>query len=159
MFKTILEKWNQQDFLPRINTGLLKLQTVSCHHNYISLENHYGKNLYICRKGAISAKKDEYGIIPGSMGTETFIVKGKGNPESFYSASHGAGRTMSRKKAKQTITLEQHEQNTRNVVCDKSNRVLDESPEAYKNIIDVMEAQEDLVDIEYVLRQLVNVKG
>lgn len=132
---------------------------VNCHHNYVSREKHYGKEVWLTRKGAVSAKRDELGIIPGSMGAKSFIVRGKGNRDSFCSCSHGAGRKMSRRKAQQEITLEQHIEATKGVECRKDESVLDESPAAYKDIDAVMAAQSELVDIVHTLKQIVCVKG
>ena len=134
-------------------------KAVNCHHNYVQLENHFGQNLWITRKGAVSAMEGQLGIIPGSMGTHSYIVEGKGNPESFHSCAHGAGRLMSRKKAKKKFTVEDHIQATRGVECRKDKRVLDETPGAYKNIDDVMNAQKDLVNVLFTLKQIVCVKG
>lgn len=132
---------------------------VQCHHNYASREHHFGQNVIVTRKGAVSAKEDQLGIIPGSMGARSFIVRGKGNPESFHSCSHGAGRRMSRTKAKKMITLEDHALATAGVECRKDAEVLDESPAAYKSIDAVMNAQSDLVDIVHTLKQVLCVKG
>ncbi len=145
-------------------TGLLPeftahLEAVNCHHNYVSFEHHYGENVIVTRKGAVRARAGELGIIPGSMGAKSFIVRGKGNPESFCSCSHGAGRTMSRTKAKKVFTLADHAAATAGVECRKDADVLDETPGAYKAIDDVMKAQADLVDIVYTLKQIVCVKG
>lgn len=132
---------------------------INCHHNYISLENHFGKNVYVTRKGAVRARKGDMGIIPGSMGAKSFIVEGRGNEESFCSCSHGAGRVMSRNQAKKLITLEEHKEATKGVECKKDESVIDESPKAYKNIDDVMAAQEDLISIKYTLKQILCIKG
>lgn len=132
---------------------------VNCHHNYISRENHFDHNVIVTRKGAVRARATDLGIIPGSMGAKSFIVRGKGNPESFCSCSHGAGRVMSRRKAKDMITLEQHIADTQGVECRKDKDVIDESPKAYKNIDDVMRSQEDLVEIVATLKQVLCVKG
>ena len=132
---------------------------VNCHHNYAALENHYGQNVYVTRKGAVRARVNDYGIIPGSMGAKSFIVRGKGNPESFNSCSHGAGRVMSRTKAKATVSLEDHVKATAGVECRKDADTLDETPAAYKDIDAVMAAQSDLVEIVYVLKQFLCVKG
>jgi tRNA-splicing ligase RtcB (3'-phosphate/5'-hydroxy nucleic acid ligase) len=132
---------------------------VNCHHNYVEREYHWGKTVYVTRKGAVSAKKGELGIIPGSMGACSYIVRGKGNAESFASCSHGAGRMMSRTEAKKRFTLADHEKATRGVECRKDADVIDETPGAYKPIDAVMEAQSDLVEIAYKLKQLVCVKG
>jgi len=135
------------------------LEAVNCHHNYVSREHHYGENVIVTRKGAVRARLGELGIIPGSMGAKSFIVRGKGNPESFTSCSHGAGRSMSRTKAKQRFTLADHAAATAGVECRKDAEVIDETPGAYKAIDDVMAAQADLVDIVYTLKQVVCVKG
>lgn len=132
---------------------------INCHHNYISKENHFGENVFITRKGAVRARKGDLGIIPGSMGTGSFIVRGLGNTESFCSCSHGAGRKMSRTQAMKCITIEDHIKATEGVECRKDAAVLDESPAAYKDVNAVMAAQDDLVEIVYRLRQIVNVKG
>ncbi len=134
-------------------------KVVNCHHNYVQKETHFGQEVYLTRKGAVSAKKGELGIIPGSMGAKSFIVRGKGNPESFSSCSHGAGRRMSRGQARRTITVAEHEAATAGVECRKDADVLDESPAAYKDLDKVMAAQADLVDIVTTLKQLVCVKG
>ncbi|MEO8698416.1 MAG: RtcB family protein [Kofleriaceae bacterium] len=135
------------------------LEAVNCHHNYVSFERHYGANVIVTRKGAVRAREGELGIIPGSMGAKSFIVRGKGNAESFTSCSHGAGRAMSRTKAKKVFTLADHEAATAGVECRKDADVIDETPGAYKAIDDVMAAQADLVDIVYTLKQIVCVKG
>ena len=123
------------------------------------MEHHFGANVYVTRKGAVRARKGELGIIPGSMGAKSFIVRGLGNEESFHSCSHGAGRVMSRTKAKEIISLEDHRKATQGVECRKDEGVLDESPKAYKDIDAVMEAQKDLVEIVSTLKQVVCVKG
>jgi tRNA-splicing ligase RtcB len=132
---------------------------VNCHHNYVSREHHFGADVLVTRKGAVRAREGELGIIPGSMGAKSFIVRGKGNAESFCSCSHGAGRKMSRTAAKKTFTLEDHAAATAGVECRKDESVIDETPGAYKAIEDVMFAQRDLVDIAFTLRQVVCVKG
>lgn len=131
----------------------------NCHHNYVSLENHYGKNVYVTRKGAVRAREGDIGIIPGSMGTKSFIVKGLGNKESFCSCSHGAGRKMSRTKAKATFNSEDLRAQTEGVECRKDKDVVDEIPSAYKDIDQVMANQEDLVEVLHTLKQVVCVKG
>ncbi len=136
-----------------------ELMAVNCHHNYVSREHHYGKDVLVTRKGAVSAKEGQLGIIPGSMGAKSFIVRGLGNPESFHSCSHGAGRVMSRTKAKKLVTLAEHEAATKDVECRKDKDVIDETPAAYKPIEKVMKAQEDLVEIVHTLKQVVCVKG
>ena len=134
-------------------------QAVNCHHNYISRENHYDENILVTRKGAVRARKGELGIIPGSMGARSFIVRGLGNDESFHSCSHGAGRVMSRTKAKKLVSLDEHIMATEGVECRKDAGVIDETPAAYKSIENVMEAQKDLVEVLHTLRQVVCVKG
>ncbi len=132
---------------------------VNCHHNYIAREHHFGKDCFVTRKGAVRAKKGEMGIIPGSMGERSFIVRGLGNPESFNSCSHGAGRVMSRTKAKKVYSVKDQIEATQGVECRKDEAVIDEIPHAYKNIDNVMEAQKDLVEVVYTLKQIVCVKG
>lgn len=135
------------------------LEAVNCHHNYVQKETHFGQDVYVTRKGAVSAKAGELGIIPGSMGAKSFIVRGKGNPDSFTSCSHGAGRTMSRTKAKKLFTVEDQVRATEGVECRKDADVIDEIPMAYKDIDAVMAAQSDLVEVVYTLKQIVCVKG
>ena len=135
------------------------LEAENCHHNYVQKETHFGHEVYVTRKGAVSAKAGELGIIPGSMGAKSFIVRGKGNPESFNSCSHGAGRTMSRTKAKKLFTVDDQIRATEGVECRKDADVIDEIPMAYKDIDAVMAAQSDLVDLVYTLKQIVCVKG
>ncbi len=136
-----------------------KLEAVNCHHNYVEREVHFGEEVIVTRKGAVSAKAGEMGIIPGSMGTRSYIVRGKGNPEAFCSCSHGAGRRMSRGEASRTFTLKDHEEATKGVECRKDKDVIDETPGAYKDIDQVMAAQADLVDVVATLKQVVCVKG
>jgi tRNA-splicing ligase RtcB len=135
------------------------LEAVNCHHNYVTIENHFNENVLVTRKGAVRARKGDLGIIPGSMGAKSFIVCGKGHPESFCSCSHGAGRKMSRNEAKKTFTLQDHIAATEGVECRKDKDVLDETPAAYKDIDTVMAAQQDLVEIKYTLKQVLCVKG
>jgi len=132
---------------------------VNCHHNYIAVEEHYGEEVFVTRKGAVRARKGDWGIIPGSMGARSYIVRGLGNPESFNSCSHGAGRAMSRNEAKRRFTTADHAKATEGIECRKDNDVIDETPMAYKPIEDVMQAQSDLVEIAHTLRQVVCVKG
>lgn len=133
--------------------------SIDCHHNYINKENHFNENVWVTRKGAVRARKGDLGIIPGSMGTGSFIVKGLGNKESFCSCSHGAGRVMSRTQAKKEISMEQHAKAMEGIEARLDADVIDESPAAYKDIGKVMEAQSDLVEIVARLRQVINVKG
>ena len=135
------------------------LEAVNCHHNYVQKENHFGKNVYLTRKGAVSAQEGQLGIIPGSMGAKSFIVRGLGNAESFCSCSHGAGRVMSRTQAKKEVSLNEHIEATQGVECRKDTDVIDETPKAYKDIEKVMAAQKDLVEIVHTLKQVVCVKG
>lgn len=135
------------------------IEVVNCHHNYVAREHHYGENVIITRKGAVRARKGDMGIIPGSMGARSYIVRGLGNPESFDSCSHGAGRAMSRAEAKRRFTVEDHERATAGVECRKDAGVIDETPKSYKDIEAVMRAQSDLVEIVHTLKQVVCVKG
>ena len=134
-------------------------EAVNCHHNYVAREHHFGRNLLVTRKGAVRAGEGELGIIPGSMGARSYIVRGKGNPDSFSSCSHGAGRAMSRTEAKRRFTVEDHARATAGVECRKDADVIDEIPMAYKDIDAVMAAQTDLVEVVHTLRQVVCVKG
>ena len=134
-------------------------EAVNCHHNYVSHERHFGDYVLVTRKGAVSAKKDELGIIPGSMGAKSFIVRGKGNRESFCSCSHGAGRAMSRSEAKKRFTIKDHADAMRGIEARIDEDVIDETPMAYKDIDAVMAAQSDLVEVVYTLKQVVCVKG
>lgn len=132
---------------------------ISCHHNYVAEECHFGDDLLVTRKGAIRAGAADMGIIPGSMGSRSYIVRGKGNPLSFESASHGAGRRMSRTQARKAFTVRDLERQTRGVECRKDRGVLDELPKAYKDIDRVMAEQEDLVEIVATLKQVICIKG
>ena len=132
---------------------------VNCHHNYIAVEEHYGEEVFVTRKGAVRAQRGDWGIIPGSMGARSYIVRGLGNDESFHSCSHGAGRAMSRNEAKRRFTTADHAKATEGIECRKDNDVIDETPMAYKPIEDVMQAQSDLVEVAHTLRQVVCVKG
>lgn len=143
--------------VPKLFT--LDKTAVNCHHNYVSWENHFNENVMVTRKGAVRARLGDLGIIPGSMGARSFIVRGKGNKESFCSCSHGAGRAMSRTEARKRFTLEDHAKATAGIECRKDEEVIDETPAAYKDIEAVMAAQSDLVEIVHTLRQVVCVKG
>lgn len=138
---------------------LATIEAVNCHHNYVARENHFGQNVLVTRKGAVRARDGDLGIIPGSMGVQSYIVRGKGNPDSFNSCSHGAGRAMSRTAARKLFTLADHATATEGVECRKDAEVLDETPGAYKSIDAVMAAQADLIDIVHTLKQVVCVKG
>lgn len=135
------------------------IEAVNCHHNYVQKETHFGQEVYLTRKGAVSAKAGQLGIIPGSMGARSYIVRGKGHPDSFESCSHGAGRVMSRGDAKRHFTLADHRAATEGVECRKDKDVIDETPAAYKDIDAVMAAQRELVDVVHTLKQVVCVKG
>jgi tRNA-splicing ligase RtcB len=145
--------------LERFHPGVQFGEAVLCHHNYVSEETHYGEEVLVTRKGAIRAGKGDLGIIPGSMGTRSYIVRGLGNPGSFQSASHGAGRRMSRGEAKRRFTVRDLLEQTKGVECRKDPGVLDEIPSAYKPIEQVMENQKDLVEVVAELRQVLCVKG
>jgi tRNA-splicing ligase RtcB len=132
---------------------------ISCHHNYVAEECHFGEDLLVTRKGAIRAGVGEMGIIPGSMGSRSYIVRGKGHPLSFESASHGAGRRMSRTQARKAFMVRDLERQTEGVECRKDRGVLDELPKAYKDIDRVMAEQDDLVEIVATLKQVICVKG
>ncbi len=136
-----------------------QVEAVNCHHNYVQREHHFGEHVYITRKGAVSARLGQLGIIPGSMGARSYIVRGKGNADSFESCSHGAGRAMSRGEARRRFTLADHRAATEGVECRKDKDVIDETPAAYKDIDAVMTAQADLVEIVHTLKQVVCVKG
>ena len=135
------------------------LLSVNCHHNYAEKEVHFGEDVYVTRKGAVRARQEDYGIIPGSMGTKSYIVKGKGNHDSYCSCSHGAGRLMSRTKAKKEFTVEDVIEQTQGVECRKDSKIIDEIPGAYKPIEEVMAQQSDLVEVVATLKQVVCVKG
>jgi tRNA-splicing ligase RtcB len=135
------------------------VQAIDCHHNYVARERHYGQDVLVTRKGAVRARRGDLGIIPGSMGARSFIVRGLGNPESFESSSHGAGRVMSRSEAKRRFSIDDHAAATAGIECRKDPDVIDETPAAYKSIDHVMHAQRDLVEIAHTLRQVICVKG
>jgi tRNA-splicing ligase RtcB len=162
-------RWNRHLMMEQIVNGVrdsrelrpfvAELKAINCHHNYVARESHYGENVLITRKGAVRAREGDMGIIPGSMGARSYIVRGKGNPESFQSCSHGAGRAMSRGEAKRRFSIADHVRMTEGVECRKDADVIDETPAAYKSIESVMAAQSDLVEIVHTLRQVVCVKG
>jgi len=161
MFAQDYAKWNRQlmiDAVIRV-IGNQDSEMIDCHHNYIEKRRYHGKNLWITRKGATGAGRDQLAIIPGSMGTQSYIVEGLGNQESFRSCSHGAGRVMSRTQARNTITLKEHEKALEGIECRKDKDLLDESPAAYKSIEAVMTAQQDLVKIKHTLKQIICIKG
>jgi len=156
MMRQVLEALRGEPGLPPFSETA---EAVNCHHNYVAHETHYGAEVLVTRKGAVRAGAGELGIIPGSMGARSYIVRGKGNPESFESCSHGAGRAMSRGEARRRFTVEDHIAATAGVECRKDAEVIDETPAAYKSIDAVMEAQKDLVEVVHELRQVVCVKG
>jgi tRNA-splicing ligase RtcB len=156
MMENIISAMRHSGELPPFTAHL---QAINCHHNYVVKEKHYGEEVYVTRKGAVRAGRGELGIIPGSMGTRSYIVRGLGNPESFESCSHGAGRSMSRGEAKRRFTVQDHARMTQGIECRKDADVIDETPAAYKPIDAVMAAQKDLVEIVHELRQVVVVKG
>ena len=156
MMRSVVDAVRAVGRLPAFEASV---EAVNCHHNYVSRERHFGKDLFVTRKGAVRAGLGELGIIPGSMGARSFIVRGKGNPDSFESCSHGAGRAMSRNQAKRTYTVEDHVRATKGVECRKDADVVDETPMAYKDIDAVMAAQADLVEVVHTLKQVVCVKG
>jgi len=154
MMKLVID--GLQDFLPPFQ---ITSEAINCHHNYVAVESHLGQRLYITRKGAIRAGEGDLGIIPGSMGARSYIVRGKGNGESFCSCAHGAGRRMSREQAKKRFRREDLEQQTQGVECRKDKGVIDEIPAAYKDIDTVMANQTDLVDVVHTLKQVLCIKG
>ena len=156
MMYNLMQALRQSGELPAFDATR---EVVNCHHNYVDVELHYGEEVWVTRKGAVRARSGDMGIIPGSMGARSYIVRGLGNPESFHSCSHGAGRAMSRAEAKRRFTVADHEQATKGVECRKDKDVIDETPAAYKPIEAVMAAQRDLVEIVHTLQQVVCVKG
>jgi len=156
MMRAVVEAVGKAKGIRRFESHLV---AVNCHHNYVAREHHHGADVLVTRKGAVRAGLGEMGIIPGSMGAASYLVRGKGNKESFESCSHGAGRAMSRTKAKSTFTIADHKLATAHVECRKDVDVLDETPGAYKSIDAVMAAQQDLVEVVHTLRQVVCVKG
>ncbi|MCW8876104.1 MAG: RtcB family protein [Kangiellaceae bacterium] len=144
---------------PFLPTFQLSKEAINCHHNYVQKEMHYGESVYVTRKGAISAQQGQLGIIPGSMGARSYIVRGKGNEESFCSCAHGAGRQMTRTAARKTFRRKDLEEQTRGIECRKDSGVIDEIPAAYKDIDEVMENQSDLVEVVHQLKQVVCIKG
>lgn len=156
MMAAIFEALVQSKLLPKFTHGEV---AVNCHHNYVQQEEHFGASVFVTRKGAVRAGLGDMGIIPGSMGARSFIVRGKGNPDSFCSCSHGAGRAMSRGEATRRFTVEDHIKATAGVECRKDKDVIDETPMAYKDIDAVMAAQSDLVEVVHTLKQVVCVKG
>ncbi|HKP67942.1 MAG TPA: RtcB family protein [Pyrinomonadaceae bacterium] len=165
MMKRLIKSFNRMfdadlDLESKIQNPKSQIEVaVNCHHNYVAIEEHFGDKVYVTRKGAINAEEGRYGIIPGSMGAKSFIIRGLGNPESFNSCSHGAGRKMSRTKAKAKFSIDDLKKQTAGVECRKDKGVVDEIPGAYKDIEEVMRAQDDLVEIVAELKQVICVKG
>jgi len=156
MMKAVIKAVQNSKGIPPFEANL---EAVNCHHNYVARENHFGENVLVTRKGAVRARLGDMGIIPGSMGAKSYIVRGLGNKGSFDSCSHGAGRAMSRTEAKRRFSVDDHIKATEGVECRKDRDVVDETPAAYKDIDAVMEAQKDLVEIAHTLRQIICVKG
>lgn len=156
MMARALDALRQMDSIPAFT---LMEKAVNCHHNYVAREHHFGRDVYVTRKGAVSAREGELGIIPGSMGARSFIVRGKGNADSFHSCSHGAGRRMARGEAHRRITVADLIEQTKGVECRKDRGVVDEAPAAYKDIDAVMKAQRDLVEIVHEFHQVLCIKG
>ena len=157
MLRAIVHTMRMHKKLPEFT--VFQEKAINCHHNYVEKESHFGQELYMTRKGAISARKNEMGIIPGSMGTPTYIVRGKGNLQAYCSASHGAGRMLSRGEAKRRFNVDDHESATAGITCRKDKNVIDETPMAYKDISQVIAAQESLVEEVTQLRQVICIKG
>ena len=158
MMRLVLEVL-QRELSTKITAWKIEGEAIDCHHNYVAREEHFGEKLFVTRKGAISARAGELGIIPGSMGAKSYIVRGLGNPESLCSCSHGAGRRMSRTAARRRFNAVDLEAQTRGVECRKDGGVLDEIPGAYKDIDVVMQQQRDLVEVAHTLKQVICVKG
>src|SRR4051812_5545 len=156
MMTAVLEALGRGPGLPPFEA---RLEAVNCHHNYVARESHFGENVLVTRKGAVRARRGELGIIPGSMGARSYIVRGLGNEQSFTSCSHGAGRAMSRGEARRRFSIADHTAATEGIECRKDEDVIDETPMAYKPIDLVMHAQRDLVEVVHTLRQVVCVKG
>ena len=144
---------------PKVRAAEVEAEAINCHHNYVNRETHFGADVFVTRKGAISAREGELGIIPGSMGAKSYIVRGLGNPESLCSCSHGAGRRMSRTAARKRFSRLDLEAQTAGVECRKDEGVIDEIPGAYKDIDAVMDNQRDLVEVVHTLKQVLCVKG
>lgn len=165
MMRRLIKSFNRMfgaelDLESKIQNPKSKMDVVvNCHHNYVAIEEHFGDKVYVTRKGAINAEAGRYGIIPGSMGAKSFIIRGLGNPQAFNSCSHGAGRKMSRTKAKAKFSIEDLKKQTAGVECRKDKGVVDEIPGAYKDIEEVMRAQDDLVEVVAELKQVICVKG
>ena len=156
MISAVLCTLESSGLVPAFTHGA---ESVNCHHNYVAWEKHFGETVLVTRKGAVRARQGDMGIIPGSMGARSFLVRGLGNEVSLHSCSHGAGRAMSRNEARRRFTVADHLAATATVECRKDKDVIDETPMAYKPIDAVMHAQRDLVEVVHTLRQVVCVKG
>lgn len=167
LFAQKFAKWNRRSMMQLCLGTLRRMfdydgeisEPIDCHHNFVEIESHFDRNVFVTRKGAVRARTGEFGIIPGSMGTRSYIVAGKGNVESFCSCSHGAGRAMSRTRARKDFTEEQHREALTGVACNVTSETLDETPGAYKPIEKVIAEQSDLVDVLETLKQFVCIKG
>lgn len=159
MMDRVLTELSYAFFKEGGHEGEIEVERINCHHNFTQMESHFGKNLWITRKGAIQARVGQMGIIPGSMGTKSYIIRGKGNVLSYSSCSHGAGRRFSRNEARKRLTMADFDREMQGVACRRSEALIDELPSAYKDIDQVMEDQKDLVEVVAVLKQVVSVKG
>lgn len=159
MMDRVMKELSYTFFQEDGHQGEIEVQRINCHHNFTQLENHMGKNVWVTRKGAIQMQPGQLGVIPGSMGTRSYIVSGLGNPLSYMSAPHGAGRRFSRTEARRRFTMDDFEREMKGVECRHSIELLDEIPSAYKDIDEVMENSKELVSILFELRQIVNIKG
>lgn len=159
MMKRVLKDISYHVYGEEKSYELMSIDHIDCHHNYTAIENFGGHNVYVTRKGAISARANERGIIPGSMGTKSYIVHGLGNLDAFNSCSHGAGRRMSRTKARATFTVDDLKNQTLGVECKKDDKILDEIPGSYKDIDQVMRDQSDLTEVLHELKQMICIKG
>ena len=137
----------------------IEVERINCHHNFTQEENHFGENVWLTRKGAIQMKQGQKGIIPGSMGTHSYIISGLENPLAYHSAPHGAGRRFSRNEARKRFTMQDFEEAMKGIECRHSAELIDELPGAYKDIDEVMENSKELVKVEHTLKQIINVKG
>ena len=159
MMDRVLTELSYQFYGEDGHQGEIELERINCHHNFTQKEHHMGKNVWVTRKGAIQMQEGQLGVIPGSMGTHSYIVEGLGNVLSFKSAPHGAGRRFSRSEARRRFTMEDFERELKGIEVRHSEQLIDEIPSAYKSIDEVMENAKELVKVKHELRQIVNVKG
>jgi tRNA-splicing ligase RtcB len=159
MMDRVLEEMSYAFFQEGGHAKDIEIDRINCHHNFTQMENHFGKNMWITRKGAIQMNDGQLGVIPGSMGTKSYIVEGLANKMSYHSAPHGAGRRFSRSEARRRFTMEDFDRELAGIVVRRSEDYIDELPSAYKDIDDVMENSKELVKVRHVLRQIINVKG